>query len=77
MGSSETTQKFGVAQDFNYIPRTQWVVEQNEGVDGVETVNITNREFPEFNYKNVSCTRLEIMYSLISEHLQTIPCHLS
>ena len=49
----ETTQKFGVAQDFNYIPRTQWVVEQNEGVDGVETVNITNREFPEFNYKNV------------------------
>ena len=49
----ETTQRFGVAQDFNHIPRTQWVVEQNEGVPGQETVNITNREFPDWQYNNV------------------------
>ena len=49
----ETTQRFGVAQDFNHIPRTQWVVEQNEGVPGEETVNITNREFPNWRYPNV------------------------
>ena len=49
----ETTQNLGTVQDFNYIPRTQWVVEQNEGVAGVQTVTITNREFPEYQYHNV------------------------
>ena len=49
----EETQKFGAAQDFNHIPRTQWVVEQNEGVPGEQTVTITNREFPNIQYHNV------------------------
>ena len=49
----EETQKFGPAQDFNHIPRTQWVVEQNEGVPGEQTVTITNREFPNIQYHNV------------------------
>ena len=49
----EETQKFGPAQDFNHIPRTQWVVEQNEGVPGEQTVTITNREFPDIQYHNV------------------------
>ena len=49
----EETQKFGPAQDFNHIPRTQWVVEQNEGVPGEQTVTITNREFPHIQYNNV------------------------
>lgn len=44
----ESTQRFGAAQDFNHMPRTQWVVEQNEGVDGVQTVKITNREFDDY-----------------------------
>ena len=50
--TEETTQRFGVAQDFNHMPRTQWVVEQNEGVDGIQTVTIINREFGA-RYNNV------------------------
>ena len=50
--TEETTQRFGVAQDFNHMPRTQWVVEQNEGVEGIQTVNIVNREFGR-RYNNV------------------------
>ena len=50
--NEETTQRFGKAQDFNHMPRTQWVVEQNEGVAGIQTVTITNREFGA-RYNNV------------------------
>ncbi|WFE85737.1 DUF6383 domain-containing protein [Parabacteroides chongii] len=50
--NEETTQRFGKAQDFNHMPRTQWVVEQNEGVAGIQTVTITNREFG-VRYNNV------------------------
>ena len=50
--AEETTQRFGKAQDFNHMPRTQWVVEQNEGVAGIQTVTITNREFG-VRYNNV------------------------
>ena len=52
--AEETTQLYGVAQDFGHMPRTQWVVEQNPGVAGQQTVNIYNREFPtDYAYTNV------------------------
>ena len=51
--AEETTQLYGVAQDFGHMPRTQWVVEQNPGVTGQQTVNIYNREFPSISYTNV------------------------
>ena len=52
--AEETTQLYGIAQDFGHMPRTQWVVEQNAGTPGRQTVNIYNREFPDkFKYENV------------------------
>ena len=51
--AEETTQLYGIAQDFGHMPRTQWVVEQNPGVTGQQTVNIYNREFPSINYTNI------------------------
>ena len=51
--AEETTQLYGVAQDFGHMPRTQWVVEQNPGVTGQQTVNIYNREFPTMKYENI------------------------
>ena len=52
--AEEKTQLYGVAQDFGHMPRTQWVVEQNAGTPGRQTVNIYNREFPDkFKYENV------------------------
>ncbi|GEM_PF-2606390 len=35
------------AQDFGHMPRTQWVVERNPGIEGQQTINIYNREYPE------------------------------
>ena len=51
--NEETTQLFGTAQDFGHMPRTQWVVEQNDGLAGTQTVNITNREYPNIKATNV------------------------
>ena len=51
--AEETTQLYGVAQDFGHMPRTQWVVVQNPGVTGQQTVSIYNREFPSINYTNI------------------------
>ncbi|WP_304251616.1 DUF6383 domain-containing protein [Parabacteroides gordonii] len=51
--AEETTQLYGVAQDFGHMPRTQWVVVQNPGVAGQQTVNIYNREFPTMKYENI------------------------
>ncbi|WP_337941693.1 DUF6383 domain-containing protein [Parabacteroides sp.] len=51
--AEETTQLYGVAQDFGHMPRTQWVVKQNPGVNGQQTVNIYNREFPAQKYENI------------------------
>ena len=51
--NEETTQLFGTAQDFGHMPRTQWVVEQNDGLAGTQTVNITNREYPDIKATNV------------------------
>ncbi|MBP3518167.1 MAG: hypothetical protein J6K31_07195 [Parabacteroides sp.] len=51
--AEETTQLYGVAQDFGHMPRTQWVVKQNPGVAGQQTVSIYNREFPGIKYENV------------------------
>ncbi len=50
----EVDQTYGVAQNFDHMPRTQWVVEQNAGpVASERTINIYNREFPEKCAKNV------------------------
>ena len=52
--AEEQAQLYGQAQDFGHMPRTQWVVEQNHGLAGQQTVNIYNREFPDVYYaKNV------------------------
>lgn len=52
--AEEQAQLYGQAQDFGHMPRTQWVVEQNPGVSGQQTVNIYNREFPgQYAAKNV------------------------
>ncbi|WP_293709536.1 DUF6383 domain-containing protein [uncultured Parabacteroides sp.] len=51
--TEEQAQLYGQAQDFGHMPRTQWVVEQNPGLAGEQTVNIYNREFPAQNVKNV------------------------
>ena len=51
--NEEITQLFGTAQDFGHMPRTQWVVEQNDGLAGTQTVNITNREYPNIKATNV------------------------
>ena len=51
--AEEQAQLYGQAQDFGHMPRTQWVVEQNPGLAGEQTVNIYNREFPAQNVKNV------------------------
>ena len=51
--SEEQSQLYGQAQDFGHMPRTQWVVEQNPGLPGEQTVNIYNREFPAKSVKNV------------------------
>ncbi|MDH6356690.1 DUF6383 domain-containing protein [Parabacteroides sp. PF5-9] len=51
--TEESMQLYNKAQDFGHMPRTQWVVKQNPGVAGQQTVTITNREFPHFQYKNV------------------------
>lgn len=50
----EVDQTYGTAQNFDHMPRTQWVVEQNAGpVAGERTVNIYNREFPALKAENV------------------------
>ena len=51
--AEEVSQKYGVAQDFGHMPRTQWVVVKNAGVAGQETVNIYNREFPDIKFENI------------------------
>ncbi len=51
--AEETAQLYGAAQDFGHMPRTQWVVKQNAGVNGQQTVNIYNREFPSVKWENV------------------------
>ena len=35
------------------MPRTQWVVSQNTGAAGIQTVNIYNREYPSYKAENV------------------------
>ncbi|WP_456087539.1 DUF6383 domain-containing protein [Parabacteroides sp.] len=50
----EKDQIYGTAQNFDHMPRTQWVVEQNAGpVASERTINIYNREFPEKSAKNI------------------------
>ncbi len=52
--SPEKDQIYGVAQNFDHMPRTQWVVEQNAGpVASERTINIYNREFPDKKAENV------------------------
>lgn len=51
--AEEVSQKYGVAQDFGHMPRTQWVVVQNPGVTGQQTVSIYNREFEDIKYENI------------------------
>ena len=52
--NEETSKVFGDVQNFEHMPRAQWVVEQNTGAAGIQTVNIYNREYPETYYaKNV------------------------
>ena len=51
--NEEQSQLLGTVQDFGHMPRTQWVVEQNLGVAGEQTVNIYNREFPHIKAENV------------------------
>ena len=45
--NEEVAQLYGQAQDFGHMPRTQWVIEQNNGIEGEQTINIYNREFPD------------------------------
>ena len=50
----EVDQTYGVAQNYEHMPRTQWVIEQNAGpVASERTVNIYNREFPNLKAENV------------------------
>ncbi|MBP3517053.1 MAG: hypothetical protein J6K31_01320 [Parabacteroides sp.] len=50
----EKDQIYGPAQNFDHMPRTQWVVEQNAGpIASERTINIYNREFPEKSAKNI------------------------
>ena len=52
----EVDQTYGEAQNFDHMPRTQWVIEQNEGPVAAErTINIYNREFP-----NLKATNLQL-----------------
>ena len=47
----EVDQTYGEAQNFDHMPRTQWVIEQNDGPVAAErTINIYNREFPDLMY---------------------------
>ena len=48
--NEEVAQLYGQAQDFGHMPRTQWVIEQNNGIAGEQTINIYNREFPDKLY---------------------------
>ena len=48
--NEEVAQLYGQAQDFGHMPRTQWVIEQNNGIEGEQTINIYNREFPDRLY---------------------------
>lgn len=48
--NEEVAQLYGQAQDFGHMPRTQWVIEQNNGIAGEQTINIYNREFPKKLY---------------------------
>ena len=47
--NEENSLKFDQVQEYNNMPRTQWVVEKNTG----STNNIYNREYPQFNAKRV------------------------
>ena len=49
----ETSKVFGDVQNFEHMPRAQWVVKQNSGANGIQTVNIYNREYPDFKVENV------------------------
>lgn len=49
----ETSKVFGDVQNFEHMPRAQWVVKQNSGASGIQTVNIYNREYPDFKVENV------------------------
>nr|WP_129729476.1 DUF6383 domain-containing protein [Parabacteroides goldsteinii] len=52
--NEETSKVFeGAVQDFGHMPRTQWVVKQNTGAAGIQTVNIYNREYPDFKAENI------------------------
>ena len=52
----EVDQTYGEAQNFDHMPRTQWVIEQNDGPVAAErTINIYNREFP-----NLKATNLQL-----------------
>ncbi|WP_139317677.1 DUF6383 domain-containing protein [Parabacteroides timonensis] len=52
--NEETSKVFeGAVQDFGHMPRTQWVVSQNTGAAGIQTVNIYNREYPSYKAENV------------------------
>ena len=43
----------GTVQNYANMPRAQWVVEQNLGAAGQQTVNIYNREFPTYKAERV------------------------
>ena len=43
--NEENSKVFDNVQNFDHMPRTQWVIEQNKGAEGTQTVNIYNREF--------------------------------
>ena len=52
--NEETSKVFeGTVQNYAHMPRAQWVVEQNLGAAGQQTVNIYNREFPEYKAERV------------------------
>ena len=52
--NEETSKVFeGTVQNYANMPRAQWVVEQNLGAAGQQTVNIYNREFPTYKAERV------------------------
>ena len=49
----ENNYALGIVQEYKNMPRTQWVVVQNKGAEGTQTVSIYNREYPQFKAERV------------------------
>ena len=49
----ENNYALGTVQEYKNMPRTQWVVKQNKGAEGTQTINIYNREYPQWKAERI------------------------